>query len=126
MTALIEQRAAGLLPRPRPSADLPLRDLVLCHLGYGQKQAITRDAMALRLHVEPREVMAAIEALRREGVPICTGSPGAWLTTSPGEVREQYRRLRRRAIHQLANLRRMLHTAEAMERPLTLWEEQAS
>ena len=120
MSSAIQQRAAGLRVA-RPSADLPVRDLVLCHLEYGQARAITQGALAKQLHLEPREVMAAVETLRREGVAICTGSAGVWLTADAGEVRDQYRRLRRRALHQLANLRRMLRTADAMERPLTLW-----
>ncbi len=99
------------------------RDVLELHLGWGAAAAQTYEALSARLGLPRREIEAAIESLRRDGVAVCTGRRGVWLTNDPAEVREQYRRLRRRAIHQLANLRRMLRTAEAMERPLTLWEQ---
>lgn len=96
-------------------------------LGWGIAAAQTYEALSARLGLPRREIESAVETLRRDGVAVCTGSRGVWLTTDPAEVREQYRRLRRRAIHQLANLRRMLRTAEAMERPLVLpWAEEAA
>lgn len=103
-------------------------DLVRTGLGWGVRAAQTYEALSDRLGLPRREIEAAVEQLRREGAPVCTGSRGVWLTTDPAEIREQYRRLRRRAIHQLTNLRRMLRTAEAMERPLVLpWgREQAA
>jgi len=102
------------------------RDVVQPALGWGQGAAQTYDALSVRLGLPRREIEEAVEGMRRDGVAICTSSSGkhrgVWLTSDPDEVREQYRRLRQRAIHQLANLRRMLRTAEAMERPLTLWD----
>jgi biotin operon repressor len=96
------------------------RDVVQPALGWGIAAAQTYDVLSARLGLPRREIEAAVEEMRRAGVPVCTGPAGAWLTQDPGEVREQYRRLRRRALHQLANLRRMLRTAEVMERPLVL------
>jgi hypothetical protein len=56
-------------------------------------------------------VEASIEELRRRGAPIVTGSRGVHLTQDADELMASYRRLRHRAIHQLANLRAMQRTA---------------
>jgi len=96
------------------------RDIVLTALGWGVAAAQTYAALSARLGLPRREIEAAVEELRRSGSPICTGAAGAWLTQDPAELREQYRRLRSRALHQLANLRGLLRTADAMERPLVM------
>jgi biotin operon repressor len=96
------------------------RDVVQPALGWGAAAAQTYEALSARLDLPRRDIEAAVEELRRSGAPICTGSRGVWLTQDPAELREQYRRLRRRALHQLANLRQMLRTADAMERPLVM------
>lgn len=104
-----------------------MTDTVRAALGWGVAAAQTYEALSARLGLPRREIEGAVEQLRRDGAPVCTGSRGVWLTTDANELREQYRRLRRRAIHQLANLRRMLRTAESLERPLVLpWAEEAA
>ncbi len=94
--------------------DLPLADLIYGHLNYGAGRPRTIGELAEDLAVPRRMVEASVEELRRRGAPICTGSRGVWLTQSADELIDQYRRLRRRAIHQLANLRAMQRTAQTM------------
>lgn len=95
-------------------------DRVHAALGWGREQAVTIVDLARDLDMPVRSVQASVEELRRRGVAICTGSAGVWLTQDPDELLDQYRRLRGRALHQLANLRRMQRTAELMRRPLTM------
>lgn len=64
--------------------------------------------------VSRREVEKAVELARVEGLPICSGPRGVWVTSDADELLENYRRLRRRALRQLVNLRQMQRTAAAL------------
>ena len=105
--------------------DLPFADLVQSHLHWNQPVTIAE--LALELQRPRRQIEAGVEELRRRGVPIVTGSDGVWLTTSADELLDSYRRLRSRALHQLANLRAMQRTARAMRGFVqeTLWKDAA-
>jgi Mn-dependent DtxR family transcriptional regulator len=92
--------------------DFPLADVVYARLFWGKPRTIGE--LAEDLAVPRRMVEASIEELRRRGAPICSGSRGVWLTQDADELLDQYRRLRRRAIHQLANIRRMRKTVNFM------------
>jgi biotin operon repressor len=100
-------------------------DMVHVRLEWGRPQTIADLSAKTLLSI--REVQAAVEELRRRGVPIVTGSKGVWLTTSPDELLDSYRRLRRRALRQLANLRQMQRTAAAMRgvEQTTIWDQVA-
>jgi Mn-dependent DtxR family transcriptional regulator len=89
--------------------DFPLADVVYARLFWGKPRTIGE--LAEDLAVPRRMVEASIEELRRRGAPICSGSRGVWLTQDADELLANYRRLRSRAIHQLANLRGMQRTA---------------
>lgn len=131
---LLEPVAPGATVR---QPDLTPMDLLLCFLEYGEWRAQTIPALAERSGMSVRQVQRAVELARAEGRGICANESGphrgVYLTLSGDELRQQYRRKRRRALHQLANLRRMLRTADLMdgvrpapvvvlERP-TLWGE---
>jgi DNA-binding transcriptional regulator YhcF (GntR family) len=103
-----------------------MAERVLGAIPPGRDDAVTQRRLARHLGIQCRDVQAAVEELRREGYPVCTGNRGVWVTADPEEIRDQYRALRRRALHQLSNLRRMLRTAESLESPLTLWKEDAA
>jgi hypothetical protein len=103
-------------------------DLVATRLRWGRDGAVTIGELAESMHVMRREVERAITALRAEGVPVCTGSAGVWLTTSPSELRVCYRWLRSKYIHQAIGARVLLQTAQRFERTqqTTLpWQEVA-
>ena len=103
--------------------DLPFSDLVYTRLNWGADKPRTISDIAEDLHASRRAVEAAVEALRRSGAPIVTGSAGVWLTQDAHELMDSYRRLRRRALTQLQNLRGLQRTARAMSgyRQQTLW-----
>ena len=107
--------------------DLPAADWIYVHLFWGREKAVTIGQLAEGLLMPRRSVEAAIEELRRSGAPIVTGRTGVWLTQDPKELMDSYRRLRSRALHQLANLRAMQRTARAMAgtRQETLWGDAA-
>jgi Mn-dependent DtxR family transcriptional regulator len=92
--------------------DLALADVVYGRLFWSKPRTIGE--LAEDLAVPRRMVEASIEELRRRGAPICSGSRGVWLTQDADELLANYRRLRSRAIHQLANLRAMQRTAQSM------------
>jgi biotin operon repressor len=94
-----------------PEIAPPAADLLFMNLHMGRDRAESIGSLAERMQMPRRAIEAAVEALRRSGAAICSGSEGIWLTDDPDELIDQYRRLRRRAIHQLANLRAMQRTA---------------
>jgi biotin operon repressor len=98
-------------------------DLIATHLFYGRDKAVTISQIAEDIGCSRRIVEQAVEHLRRDGAPICSGSEGVWLTTSSEELRAQYRRLRARYIHQAQGARELLRTARRFEKftQETLW-----
>jgi len=94
--------------------DLPTSDLIYVHLFWGADKAVTIGELADSLALPRRSVEGAIQALRRSGAPICTGSRGGWLSQDPEELLANYRALRARALRQLANLRGLQRTARSI------------
>jgi predicted DNA-binding transcriptional regulator YafY len=96
------------------------------HLMVGRDSAVTLGELADALRVSRRQVEQAIHDARLAGVPIVTGSEGAWLATTAQEAREAASRLRDRAIHQLATAQALERAADGMESVgLTLWDRAA-
>ena len=98
--------------------------LVFVQLRWGRDAARTLGDLAEDMGVSRRTVEKAVETLRATGTPICTGPDGCWLTTSEGELLEQYRALRRRYIRQAMNARHLLRTAKrfAKVQQLGMWD----
>jgi len=94
----------------------PWSDILALHLNRGRDAAVTIGQLQERLGVSRRIVERSIESLRRDGVPICSGPDGIWLTTDAAELRAQYRALRARYIRQAINARALLRTARRFER----------
>jgi hypothetical protein len=92
MTA-IEQRAGGLLPPARSSADLGER--VLACLPHGRINAITIDGLARRIGAPHRDIEQTLQDLADAGAaPICASSQrpmGVWLGTK-ADVRDYLER----------------------------------
>jgi biotin operon repressor len=105
--------------------DLALADVVYARLFWGTPRTIGE--LAEDLAVPRRMVEASIEELRRRGAPVISGPRGIHLTQDPDELMASYRRLRSRAIHQLANLRAMQRTARNLRgfRQSTIWDHVA-
>lgn len=101
--------------------------LVHTHLAWGADRAVTIGQIAEDMNVSRRVIEKAVEELRANGAPICSGSQGVWLTTSESELVEQYRALRRRYIRQAVNARHLLRTAKrfAKVKQTTLWTDAA-
>jgi biotin operon repressor len=93
--------------------DLALADVVYGRLLWGKPRTIGE--LAEDLAVPRRMLEASIEELRRRGAPIVSGPRGIHLTQDADELLANYRRLRSRAIHQLANLRGMQRTARNLQ-----------
>lgn len=94
----------------------PWADLVRTRLVYGRDRARTIGDIAEQLGTSRRTIEAAVETLRREGAPICTGSDGVYLSTDARELREHAERLRSRAIHVLLGARALRTTARRFEK----------
>ncbi len=104
--------------------DLADVDHIRFHLLDGERNAVTQAQLAARCEIPLRRVQAALEAMKRSGVPIVTGSAGVWLSHHPAELRDAYRRHRNRAIHQQLNNRGRLKAIAALERyqQTRLWD----
>jgi biotin operon repressor len=98
--------------------------LVQVHLSWGKDRAVTIGTLQEQLGVSRRAVEKAIESMRLEGVPVCTGSEGAWLSTDARELYAHAARLRSRAIHVLLGARALRATARRHEkvRQTTIWD----
>ena len=103
----------------------PAADVLYLVLPAGRDRAESIGHIAERLDWPRRVVEQAITDLRLAGKPICSGSEGVWVSSSPREVADQAHRLRERAIHQLLTARALRRTAERMGEPLTLWRDAA-
>lgn len=104
-------------------SDLDFASLLHVHLGWGRDHAKTIGDLAESLNVPRRTVEKGVEELRLRGVPICSGTPGVWITHDPAELLAQVEALRRRAIHQLIGARALRTTARRFARTqqLDLW-----
>jgi biotin operon repressor len=97
-------------------SDFAWADLVLLRLPLGRDRAVTLSELAETLGVSRRVVERAIESLRARGEAVCTGADGAWLSRDSAELLAQVEALRRRAIHQLVNVRALRATARRYQR----------
>lgn len=105
------------------TANLPdWPSLIRLNLFWGRDRAVTIGSIAETAKISRRTVEKAVETLRAEGQPICSGSSGVYLSSDPAELREQYQSLRRRYIRQAVNARVLLRTAKWYEKSqMTLW-----
>ena len=99
------------------------RDIVYHRLRYGRDGALTLSELAEQTKLPRRAVEAAVEALRTEGVPVCTGRDGAWLAQSREELLENVSALQRRVMTQYRTVRSMRRTAQRMLPQLTLFND---
>ncbi len=73
--------------------------------------------------IPPREIQAAIEAMRKRGVaPICSGARGYWMARSTDEYAANVEARRRRALVQLLTVRGERRLLRRLRAPMTLWE----
>ena len=102
-------------------------DLLLVNLRWGRDGARTLGELSESMGAPRRALEKAVEELRVDGKPICTGAEGVWLTDSAAELRDQYRRLRARYVKQAVNARVLLRTARRYERVQqhVLWSDVA-
>ena len=80
---------------------------------------VTMKVLCERTGWPEREVQAAIQQARLEGAPIISDGDGYRLSQDPAEVRACARRLRSRALNQMATAAALDRAADAL--PLTLW-----
>lgn len=66
-------------------------------LEHGVENARTLRYLKSILHQDGRTIRSAIEAARKDGVPIVSGQDGYWLTTDPAEITMFCKSMRRRA-----------------------------
>jgi predicted DNA-binding transcriptional regulator YafY len=90
--------------------------LVQTHLFWGRDRAVTIGRIAEDMDASRRSVEQAIEQLRRDGSPICTGSPGVWLSVDSRELYRNADALRSRGIKVLIGARALRATARRFER----------
>ncbi len=96
-------------------ADLSDVDLIRMRLSYGADNAITQPDLAKACGLPLRRVQTGLEAMKRAGTPIVTGTPGIWLSDDRAEILAAYRRDRARAIGQLVNNRGRLKAVRALD-----------
>jgi len=89
--------------------DMP--SLVQVNLRYGRDAARTIGDIAEDMGISRRAVEKAVESMRLAGVPVVTGSDGAWLSVDPQELADAAERLRSRALHILLGARALRATA---------------
>ena len=96
--------------------------IIRTRLSWGADHPVTIGQLAESMKVSRRVVERAVEQLRLEGQPLCTGSAGLWLSRDPAELRQHYQALRRRYIRQAVGARALLRTAIRFEKAqMTLW-----
>jgi biotin operon repressor len=93
-----------------------LSSLVQVNLRYGRDRARTLGELAEDMGISRRLVEKAIESMRLDGVPVCTGSEGAWLSVDSRELYAHAAALRSRAIHVLLGARALRRTARRHEK----------
>ncbi len=108
--------------------DLADVDHIRMHLLDGERNAVTQATLAARCEIPLRRVQAALEVMKRSGVPIVTGSAGVWLSNDPAELRAFYRANRRRIATQWLNARgtlKAIAAVEGMEQQKLPWRDAA-
>jgi hypothetical protein len=95
--------------------DLADLDHLCMHLLEGERNAATQAHLAAATGLPLRRVQAALEAGKRSGMPIVTGSAGVWLSYDVAELRAFYRANRRRIHTQWLNARGTLKAIAALE-----------
>ena len=85
-------------------------------LKHGKKNGISAARLADMLGTTTRRVGHIIEAARREGELICSGSAGYYLPASRKELEETYKNMRARSLS-------MLFTIGKMKKALEEWGE---
>ena len=83
-------------------------------LNNSRAHARTIGELAEALRVSRREIEAAVQAARIDGVPIVSGSEGLWISDSPEEVARAAESLRKRLVTQYATVRALRATARRM------------
>lgn len=78
-------------------------------LPYGERNAVSRLALAELTGLDERLVRKRINALRLSGVPIISGNAGFWLSDNPQELASFARSMNHRA-------REIARVADAIER----------
>lgn len=103
----------------------PWSDLLKVRLRLDDPQTI--GDLAESMQAPRRAIEKAVEELRRRGEPIVSGPWGICLTRDPSVLRDNYRRLRARYIHQAQGARELLRTARRFEKyqQQTLWSDVA-
>ena len=93
-------------------------------LNNSRTHARTIGSLSESLKVSRREIEAAVQAARLNGVPIVSGSEGLWIASTAQEALEAAQALRRRAITQLVTARALRAAGKRMAavRQRTLWE----
>jgi predicted DNA-binding transcriptional regulator YafY len=96
--------------------------LVATHLFWGKPVTISQIAEDMK--VSRRQVEKAIEQLRLEGSPVCTGSPGVWLSTDARELYAHADALHVRAarIHKGAEALRATARRHERVQQTTIWD----
>lgn len=101
-------------------------DLVALHLLRGTPTKI--GVLAERLGIHRSIIEHAIEAARKEGVPVCSSQEGVWLGESEAEIRATADALAQRLVTQYQTVRALRQTARRMRgaQQTTLpWQEVA-
>lgn len=93
-------------------------------LNNSRTHARTIGELAEALRVSRREIEAAVQHARLDGVPIVSGSEGLWIASDAQEALEAAQALRKRAITQLVTARALRAAGKRMAavRQQTLWE----
>ena len=83
-------------------------------LNVGRDHARTIGSLSESLNVSRREIEAAVQAARLDGIPVVSGSEGLWISDSPEEVARAAESLRKRLVTQYATVRALRATARRM------------
>lgn len=103
---------------PDGAAMSPMTSTLASTLGFGRRNAISREALAEKLGMSDRNMRKAIEQARREGLVIlceCNGR-GYYLSTNLDEIQHQYYQDRSRALAILARCKTMRRQLKAAGR----------
>lgn len=103
--------------------DMPARDLLLVRLGYGRDNAFPIGWYAEHLHLSRREVEQAVQQLRLDGIGVCSGPDGIWLSHDPVDVADTLQHLRGRLVNQYRTYLALRRTLRRMRADAYVQEE---